>query len=553
MKNFEYKHSIKFILIPSIPLFIISLLPFYYPNMWISTPIDHIYIELFGTILASILAFYYISTGYVLTNRFSMFIGIGFLVNCLIDVLHVIVSLTNMYDVLFLKYFIPQTWFAGKFFLSAMLMIAIIKFPHLVKTKIGFEQENLSNLKSDKIERHKNIQSKNKKNSIPKTYDYIILSLLIIFSLFLSLGSLFMIFPFSVLDDFPIHRIYELVPLAFFVIALIYFYKNKIYQENDILYTSLLLFLVINFFGQIIMAISATSHDTAHNLAHFLKDASYFVAIIGLSLSNLSYNIQLRKSNEIIKEQYLKLQESEKLKEEFINIAAHELRNPIQPIMGLSTIMLREIADTRNKEYLQSILKNSKRLNSFIENMLDVAKIQNNLLKINKKIVNLNILISQIIKEYTPQLILQDKKIYFDFKTKKEDLIIKADPDRLKQVISNLLENSLNFTNSGDSITIIVEQEKEIKEGRKKERKAIRNKRDGQTITVSVIDTGDGINPEIFHNLFSKFNTKNSVKGSGLGLYISKKIIEAHGGIIWAENPLSKKGAIFKFTLPIQD
>jgi len=553
LKNFKYKHSIKFILIPSIPLFIISLLPFYYPNIWTSTPIDHIYIELFGTILASILAFYYISTGYVLTNRFSMFIGIGFLVNCLIDVLHVIVSFTNMYDVLFLKYFIPQTWFAGKFFLSAMLMIAILKFPYLVKKEIGFEQENLSNLKYDNIERHKNIESKNNKNSTPKTYDYIILSLLIIFSLFLSLGSLFVIFPFSVIDDFPIHRIYELVPLVFFVIALFYFYKNKIYQENDILYTSLLLFLVINFFGQIIMVLSATPHDTAHNLAHLLKDASYFVAIIGLSLSNLSYNIQLRKSNEIIKDQYLKLQESEKSKEEFINIAAHELRNPIQPIMGLSTIMLREIADKRNKEYLESILNNSKRLNSFIENMLDVAKIQNNLLKINKKIVNLNILISQIIKEYTPQIILQDKKIYFNFKPKKEDLILRADPDRLKQVISNLLENSLNFTNSGDSITIIVELEKGRKEGRKREEKADRNKRDSQTVTVSVIDTGDGIPPEIFNNLFSKFNTKNSVKGSGLGLYISKKIIEAHGGIIWAEKPLSKKGAIFKFTLPIQD
>jgi len=448
-----------------------------------------------------------------------------------------------MYDILFLKYFIPQTWFAGKFFLSAMLMIAIIKFPYLLKREIGFGENIRSNLKSD------NIESKIKKNNIPKTYDYILLSLLIIFSLFLSLGSLFVIFPFSVIDDFPIHRVYELVPLAFFVIALFYFYKNKIYQENDILYTGLLLFLVINFFGQIIMSYSANSHDTAHNLAHLLKDASYFVAIIGLSLSNLSYNIQLRKSNKIIKNQYLKLQESEKLKEEFINIAAHELRNPIQPIMGLSTIMLREIEDKRNKEYLESILNNSKRLNAFIENMLDVAKIQNNILKINKNIVNLNILLSQIIKEYTPQIILQEKTIYFNFKSKKEDIIIKADPDRLKQVISNLLENSLNFTNSGDSITVIVERENESKEARKGER----NQRDGQTIIISVIDSGEGISPEIFNNLFSKFNTKNSVKGSGLGLYISKKIIEAHGGIIWAENPPSKKGAIFKFTLPIQN
>ncbi|MDX1372004.1 MAG: HAMP domain-containing sensor histidine kinase, partial [Nitrososphaeraceae archaeon] len=109
--------------------------------------------------------------------------------------------------------------------------------------------------------------------------------------------------------------------------------------------------------------------------------------------------------------------------------------------------------------------------------------------------------------------------------------------------------NSINFTNSGDSIIIMVEREKETTDVRKDGRKQT----DGQTIIISVIDTGEGISPEIFNNLFSKFNTKNSVKGSGLGLYISKKIIESHGGIIWAENPIDKKGAILKFTLPIKN
>ncbi|MFB5600348.1 MAG: ATP-binding protein [Nitrososphaeraceae archaeon] len=521
----------------------------YYPNLWISSSIDHFYIELFGAILSSVLAFYYISNGYVLKNRFSLFIGIGFLVNSLIDVLHVTVSLTNMNNDLFLKYFIPQTWFAGKFFLSTMLMIVVIKFPDLIRKKSLVEKEiSKSYTDYNTIERNNNLEMKRNENRIVNSYYFILLSGLILFSLFISLGSLVVILPFSVIDEFPIHRIYELVPLVLLLISVFYFYKNKIYQEKDIIYTSLLIFIIINIFGQIIMSYSATPNDTAHNIAHLLKDASYFIAIIGLSLSNLNYNIQLLQSREIIQQQYKKLQASEKVKEEFINIAAHELRNPIQPIMGLSTIMLRETADKRNKEYLESILNNSKRLNSLTESMLDVAKIQNNMLNINKKIINLNILLSQIIKEYGPEVALQEKMIYYEFKSKPEDIIIEADPDKLKQVVSNLLENSLNFTNSGDCITVVIERDKE----REREEKNM-NKKVNETVTVSVIDTGEGISPEIFNNLFSKFTTKNSKKGSGLGLYICKKIIEAHGGTIWAENLTNKKGAVFKFILPIKN
>ena len=125
--NEESIHLLKYVLIPSVSLLIIALISLN-PSLWVSSPIHHFYIELFGAIFAGILAFYYISRAYTLNDRFSLFIGIGFLVNALIDLLHVTVSLLNIDNVLFLKYFIPQTWFAGRLFLSAMFAIAIFKY-----------------------------------------------------------------------------------------------------------------------------------------------------------------------------------------------------------------------------------------------------------------------------------------------------------------------------------------------------------------------------------------------------------------------------------------
>jgi len=239
--------------------------------------------EIFGTILSSVLAFYYISNGYVLSNRFNLFIGIGFLVNSLIDMVHVIASLTTLYDYLFLNYFMPHTWIAGKFFLSLLIMIAVIKFPYLVK-----KEDVMQYKKSNLHKYYKNLQNLNDRksktqNNVEKSSYLILISGLIIFSLIVSLGSILVVFPFSVLNDFPIQRTYELVPLILFLIGLFYFYKNNIYEEKDVLYISLLLFILINIFGQIIMSFSLNFHDTAHNVAHVLKDASYLIAIFGIS------------------------------------------------------------------------------------------------------------------------------------------------------------------------------------------------------------------------------------------------------------------------------
>jgi two-component system, OmpR family, sensor histidine kinase VicK len=266
--------------------------------------------------------------------------------------------------------------------------------------------------------------------------------------------------------------------------------------------------------------------------------------------------------------QYEQLKAHDKMQKEFINIAAHELRNPIQPIIGLSEVLRSRTKNTDEHEFLDAIIRSAKRLQQLTENILNVAQIENHSLKLNKERFNLTVLIINILKDYRNQLekdkdnnnnhdngkgIGNVKLLYTNGHGKgydgNEDLIfVEADPVRIAQVISNLINNAIKFTKvdvGGESaedktISIIVDDNK-----------------DDKAVVVSVEDTGSGIDPEIFPKLFSKFVT-NSDAGTGLGLFISKNIVEAHGGKMWAENNNDAfgkrtRGARFCFTLPIID
>ncbi|MGZ5470529.1 MAG: sensor histidine kinase [Nitrososphaeraceae archaeon] len=539
MVNDKRIHILKCIILPSIFLSIIALVSTS-QSLWVSSSIHHFYIELFGTLLAGILSFYYISRANTLKDKFSLFIGIGFLVTTLIDLLHVIVSLLNMDDILFLKYFIPQTWFAGRLFLSAMLFIAIVKY-------VSFSSIYPSTQQLQQQQKSSNMNTN--KNNENKLSRLLLLYLIIVtlFSSVLAISSLYVILPFSVIDNIPIHRPYEIFPLTLFLFSLYYFYKNGIYKNKDVFYTSLAISIVFDVFGQIIMSYSAQHFDTAHNIAHVLKDAGYFINIIGLALSSIQYNIgfresndRLRESNELLTIQYEKVKESEKLQKEFINIAAHELRNPIQPILGLTEAIYSNVKDEKQLEILEIIIRNAIRLKRLTDNLLDITKIESQSLMLNKEKFNLNILMSEVLKDYVGKQKKQQKvKIVYDFKHK-EDIIIEADRDRLVQVIHNLLDNALRFTTTHKEqmIFVIIDKKKEDEE---------------KEVIVSVKDTGEGVSDKILPKLFTKFATSDSTTGTGLGLYICKNIIEAHGGRIWAENNSDGKGATFRFTLPIAE
>lgn len=575
------KSFIRYTILPILPLLILAVIATD-PYIWISSEIHHFYIELMAVIFAGVIGFYYILHARNLNDKFSLFIGIGFSVSSCLDLFHVVVSYSMMEDVDFLKYFIPQTWFAGRIFLSSMLLIAIAKYSFLKNddnTKIddikqGIKRHGLEENVEDNY-RYSGTMENQVKPHLLRSNLLLYLVILGVLAGVIAFVSLYIIFPASVLDNYSLHRPYEIPPLFLFLLTLLLFYKKRLYLKKDIIYNGILLYLVVDIFSQIVMSYSTTSFDTAHNIAHVLKDVGYFINIIALVLSNIQYTVNLKEKNVLIRNQYEKIKESERMKSEFINVAAHELRTPIQPILALSMFLSDKKGTLEEyNEHVSIIIKNAKRLQKLAEDILDAAKIESNSLDLNKGKFDLVKLILELIKDYDHQtngsssnsgnnnnnnnnndnnnnpirLFYEDREINAavieNNKSNKNNnvnhnnylvLAINADRNRIMQVLSNIILNSIKYTKKGNiNITI-------IKDITKKE------------IIVSIKDSGPGIAKEILPNLFNKFITGSS-SGTGLGLYISKNIIEAHGGRIWAQNNNEEgKGATFSFSLPLFD
>jgi signal transduction histidine kinase len=249
--------------------------------------------------------------------------------------------------------------------------------------------------------------------------------------------------------------------------------------------------------------------------------------------SLINYNKLLESANE-------KLNIHDRMQKEFINIAAHELRTPIMPILGDAIFLEKQFEDGKtevkvDREQVSSIIRNAKRLRRLASDILDITKIESQSLKLNKERFNLNDIIISCISDIKAQIISSDpdqlENISIDYVQK--DVFIFADKNRITQVIFNLLSNSVKFTEKG-SISISVELGNDI--------------HGNNYVTTSIRDTGHGIDPEIIPRLFTKFASK-SFEGTGLGLFISKSIIIAHGGKIWAENNVDS-GATFYFRIP---
>jgi two-component system, OmpR family, sensor histidine kinase VicK len=236
-------------------------------------------------------------------------------------------------------------------------------------------------------------------------------------------------------------------------------------------------------------------------------------------------------------ELYERLEAHDRMQKEFINIAAHELRTPTQAILGYSEL-LQNVSGEHAVDMLKALTRNAYRLQSLITDILDVARIESGSLIIEKGKLNLTDLVTAVIEDAKNQVEVSGKKIKISYFHKQmqeglqenKDLIVEADKERIFQVISNLLSNALKFTKEGSIVVTIEKVQKEV--------------------IVKVKDSGSGIDREIFPKLFEKFASK-SEKGTGLGLFISKNIIEAHGGRIWAENNPDGIGATFVFSLPL--
>jgi signal transduction histidine kinase len=271
-------------------------------------------------------------------------------------------------------------------------------------------------------------------------------------------------------------------------------------------------------------------------------------------------NGNLSVTNEKLEAANEQLNVHDRIQKEFINTAAHELRTPIQPILGLTNLIKDKTRDDEQiAEYCDIVIRNATRLKKLAENILETSRIESNEIRLEKENFELGFLIRDIVKEVN-NVLGEDKKVKFEYHGLKDQLTVYADRVRIGQVISNLIDNSIKFISKqggedGDekgTISIFIEK---TKTGRKTSNTVKDNgdiKGDGPVVTVSVKDNGRGIDKEIMPKLFTKFTTK-SFQGTGLGLYISKSIIEAHGGMIWAQNNDNGKGATFSFSLPLRD
>ncbi len=279
--------------------------------------------------------------------------------------------------------------------------------------------------------------------------------------------------------------------------------------------------------------------DTQENFIEAVGYATYHTSKSRIESYNFIFDTvwrqadlheSLREANKNLLYSYQKLEEHDAMEKEFINIAAHELRTPSQSIIGYSEL-LKNLPE-RNKQYEEAILRNAERLFSLVTNMLNIARIESQTMKLNKTVFDLNVKIQNVINDISQQTGLNNyDKVKIEFvPIEKVDII--ADKEKIFEVFANLVNNAIKFTKQG-TITIILKRAYKTNQA-----------------TVTIKDSGPGIDPEIIPHLFSKFKTK-SEKGLGLGLYISKNIVEAHGGKIEAYNNPNSKGATFIVTLPL--
>jgi two-component system sensor histidine kinase VicK len=247
----------------------------------------------------------------------------------------------------------------------------------------------------------------------------------------------------------------------------------------------------------------------------------------------------LASSNESLLEANEQLKNHEAMQKEFINIAAHELRTPVQPILGMAEIIRSRLEEegsnetTISNEDLDLIVRNAHRLERLSSDLLEVSRIESNSFELNKKsTIDLEDKVGQIVDDM--QLSISSRP-NLKISTSKNDgasepIQVDVDASRFSEVLFNLVGNAIKFTEAGE-ITITTEKQDHM-------------------ALVRVSDTGSGIDSDVMPRLFTKFAPK-SQSGTGLGLFISKNIIEAHGGKIWAENNKNAKGATFTFTIPL--
>jgi signal transduction histidine kinase len=287
--------------------------------------------------------------------------------------------------------------------------------------------------------------------------------------------------------------------------------------------------------------------DRRESLVMEIKDDAKdtFIKAIGLSthstskasvLSYVAIFENLWKQSELyleVKESNEKLKSNDKILNDFVNIAAHEMRTPIQPILGLAEQLRKKIMDDEQKRLVDIVIRNAKKLKQLSECILDLAKIESKTLSLYKEKIDLVELLLRLKEEFKNECYQKKISLIVSKGYNNKDNFLYADKIRINQVLFNLINNAIKFTYEG---FINVTAEKNCY---------------NDYLVIKVKDSGIGIESDIYPKLFTKFVTTLK-DGNGLGLYICKNIVEAHGGKIWAKNnDDGEKGATFIFSIPL--
>jgi signal transduction histidine kinase len=320
----------------------------------------------------------------------------------------------------------------------------------------------------------------------------------------------------------------------------------------------LILYFVIKILKPIDALTRATSEIKKGNFVPIQENkGNDELSLLGQSFNSMVQSIKnyVTKQDQLtseLKELNDRLKYKDQLKDQFVYTSAHELRNPIQPILGLSEFMRCRNADKKDTELFDIIIRNAKRLGGLSEKILDIQKIESRSLMLNTERFNINEMIRNIINEIK----LKENKIEIIFVEPKVDpVIVEADRMRICEAILNLLSNAIKFTKKSSTADAILYGQGSnaimVFTSIKSNQDNI-NDKSVDEIVISIRDRGTGVDPKIQEELFSIFVAKCGTS-SGLGLFISKGIVEAHGGKIWAENNADGKGATFSFTLSISE
>ena len=281
--------------------------------------------------------------------------------------------------------------------------------------------------------------------------------------------------------------------------------------------------------------------DSKQTIAESIGFATYSNSIPTVSTYAMIFDIIWNQTS-----MYDRLKDHDRMQKEFMNAVAHELRTPLTPIIGLTRIVKDKIKNEDQIRLLDIVLYNGIKLHSLSENILALTKMEGKLFNLTKENFDLNLVLLEVINDCKSRLEKTQKfhgqpmrAIKFEISGFDNKHIVNADKSQITHVVHNLIDNAINFIlDEKGTISVSIEQA------------ANQVDQIGDFVVVHIRDNGEGIHPEMASRLFSRFATK-SFYGTGLGLYISKEIIERHDGKIWGINNAHGAGATFSFSLPV--